>query len=244
MNGGIQGTTLDSFYRGALTLHQPESGYRFSIDAVLLAAHARPRPEDLVLDLGTGCGVVALLMARRCETLTIYGVELQADLAQLARHNVLINDLDDRVHIIQGDIKKLDGKLLPRPADLIVANPPYYRLTSGRLNPDDQRAVARHELRLTLDQFLAATKRHLRTAGRMVCVYPCTRLIDLLTGMRKEGIEPKRIRLVHGKADDEARFAIVEGIHQGRPGLTVDAALVMYSADGNYAPAMEPYFSI
>lgn len=236
-------TTLDPFYKGALTLHQPEKGYRFSIDAVLLAAHARPRPGELAVDLGTGCGVIALLMAQRCTELEIYAVELQAELARLARRNVTENHLEAVVHIIEGDINEFGGKCLPRPADLIVANPPYYRLASGRLNPDDQRAVARHELRLTLDQLLAAAKRLLRTGGRLVCVYACERLTDLLAGMRLTGIEPKSLRMVHGNADDEAKLCIVEGVQQGRPGLKVQAPLVIYAPDGDYAEEVQGYLS-
>lgn len=236
-------TTLDPFYRGALTLHQPRHGYRFSIDAVLLAAHARPRPGDLVIDMGTGCGVVALLMARRCESLTVYGVELQAELASLARENVSINRLQDRVNIIQGDINRLRGDTFPRPADLIVTNPPYYKLASGRLNPDDQRAVARHELRLNLEQLLAGVKRFLRTGGRLVCVYACERLTDLLAEMRRVGVEPKRLRLVHGRVSDDARLCIVEGVQRGRPGLKIDPPLVVYTPEGDYTAAVQAYFS-
>lgn len=237
----MSATTLDPFYQGALTLHQPKKGYRFSIDAVLLAAHARPRPGELVVDLGTGCGVVALLMAQGCIELEIYGVELQAELARLARRNASENHLEAVVHIVEADINGLGVKRLPRPADLIVSNPPYYKLASGRLNPDDQRAVARHELRLTLDQLLAAAKRLLRTGGRLVCVYACGRLTDLLAGMRLAGIEPKSLRMVHGYADDEAKLCIVEGVQQGRPGLKVRPPLVVYAPDGNYTVEVQGY---
>ena len=237
-------TTLDRFYRGALTLHQPEHGYRFSIDAVLLAALACPRPGDLVIDLGTGCGVVALLMARRDETLTIYGVELQAELAQLARQNVVSNRLEERVHVLEDDINTLEAKRFPRPADLIVANPPYYRLTSGRLNPNDQRAIARHELRLTLAQLLGAAKSLLRTGGRLVCVYASERLTDLLSGMRRMGIEPKQLRMVHSSAKDDARLCLVEGVQQGRPGLKVGPPLVIYTDAGAYTETLQRYFDL
>lgn len=236
-------TTLDPFYRGALTLQQPEKGYRFSIDAVLLATQARPRAGDLVVDLGTGCGVVALLMAGRCSELTIYGVELQAELARLARRNVRQNHLEGVVQIIEADINVLGGKHLPRPADLIVTNPPYYKLASGRLNPDDQRAVARHELRLNLDQLLAAVKRLLRTGGRLVCVYACERLTDLLAGMRHSGIEPKSLRMVHSRSQDEAKLCLVEGVQQGRPGLKIQPPLVIYAPDGDYSEEVKGYFT-
>lgn len=236
-------TTLDPFHQGALTLHQPKKGYRFSIDAVLLAAHARPRSGELVVDLGTGCGVIALLMAQRCAGLEIYGVELQAELARLARRNVTENHLEAVVHILEGDINELGGGSLPRPADLIVTNPPFYKLASGRLNPDDQRAVARHELRLTLDQLIAAAKRLLRPGGRLICVYACERLTDLLVELRRKGIEPKSLRMVHGNADGEARLCIVEGVLKGRPSLKVLPPLVVYTPDGDYTEEVQGYLS-
>lgn len=236
-------TTIDPFQKGALTLHQPIKGYRFSIDAVLLAAHARPRPGELVVDLGTGSGVVALLLAQRCAQLNIYAVELQAELVRLARRNVIANHLEEVVQIIETDINDLGGNRIPRPADLIVTNPPYYKLASGRLNLDDQRAVARHELRLTLAQLLAAVKRLLRTGGRLVCVYASERLTDLLAGMRSAGIEPKSLRMIHGKVNDEAKLCIVEGVQQGRPGMKVLPPLVIYAPNGDYTSEVQGYLS-
>jgi tRNA1Val (adenine37-N6)-methyltransferase len=181
-------------------------------------------------------------MARRLENLTVYGVELQAELAQLARKNVVCNQLQERVHILEHDIKTLKGRQFPGPADLIVANPPYYRIKSGRLNPDDQKAVARHELHLTLTQLLAAAKRLLRTAGRLVCVYASERLADLLSEMRLMGIEPKQLRMVHSRADEEARLCVVEAVRRGRPGLKVGPPLVIYTDDGAYTETLQSYF--
>jgi tRNA1Val (adenine37-N6)-methyltransferase len=227
-----------------LTLHQPKNGYRFSIDAVLLTAHAKPRVGELVVDIGTGCGVVALLMARQCSSLQVLGVELQPELADLARRNAAENHLEARVQIIQGDINNLKATDLPRPADLIVTNPPYYRLASGRLNPDDQKAVARHELRLNLEQLLCAAKRLLRTGGRLVCIYTSERLTDLLLGLRRAGIEPKTLRMVHGTAGEEAKLCIVEAVQRGRPGMKVATPLVIYGADGHYTEEVRGYLTI
>ena len=126
---------------------------------------------------------------------------------------------------------------------LIVSNPPYYRLTSGRLNPNDQRAIARHELCLDLEQLLAATRRLLRTGGRLVCVYASERLTDLLAGMRRARIEPKRLRMVHSRSDDEARLCIVEGVQLGRPGLKVASPLVIYTEEGTYTATVQRYFT-
>jgi tRNA1Val (adenine37-N6)-methyltransferase len=110
-----------------------------------------------------------------------------------------------------------------------------------RLNPDDQRAVAHHELRLTLTQLLAAAKSLLRTGGRLVCVYASERLADLLSEMRLMGIEPKQLRLVHSRADEEARLCVLEAVHQGRPGLTVGPPLVVYTGDGAYTETLQSY---
>jgi tRNA1Val (adenine37-N6)-methyltransferase len=244
MNPSSPPTTCDRFHYGALILHQPKHGYRFSIDAVLLATLAEPQSGGLAVDIGTGCGVVALLMARRCPALQILGIELQPELAELARRNVAENRLEARVEIIQGDINDLSARDLPRPADLIVANPPFYRLDSGRLNPHDQKAVARHELRLNLEQLLSAVKRLLRTGGRLVCIYACERLTDLLSGMRRVGIEPKTLRMIHGSVGDEAKLCIVEATQRGRPGMKIHPPLVIYGPDGHYSEEVQGYLTV
>ncbi|MBU0987479.1 MAG: methyltransferase, partial [Proteobacteria bacterium] len=132
--------TTDSFFNGRLQIRQPEHGYRFSIDAVLLAGHAAPQPQDLVLDLGTGCGIIPLILAYRNPKIKVYGVEVQQQLADLAGLNVKKNGMEDRIVVCCMDMKELPTDMIPGPMDLVVSNPPYRKALSGRLNPNRQRA--------------------------------------------------------------------------------------------------------
>jgi len=138
--------TTDTFFDGKIQVMQSQAGYRFSIDSVLLAFHAGPRPGDKVLDLGAGCGIISLIMAVRAPDIRIFAIEVQTELAGLAEANVNQNQLEDRIEVIRMDMRLLKPEMTDGPADLIVCNPPYRRPGSGRINPAEQRAVARHEI--------------------------------------------------------------------------------------------------
>lgn len=143
--------TTDTFLNGHLQVKQNRSGYRFSIDAVLLACHIRLQPGDKVLDLGTGCGIIPLILAHRHKKVKVYGVEVQKELADIASENVKENRMEDRITILCRDMKELKHDMVSGPVDLIVCNPPYRKAGSGRMNPDQQKAVARHEIKVNLN---------------------------------------------------------------------------------------------
>jgi tRNA1Val (adenine37-N6)-methyltransferase len=137
--------TTDTFFNGRIQVRQNRVGYRFSIDAVLLACQAAPRSGDKVIDLGAGCGIISLIMAYRCPDITVTAVEVQEELVQLAISNVKNNHLQDRITVLDADMKTMVSDMTAGPVDLVVCNPPYRRPGSGRINPDNQRAIARHE---------------------------------------------------------------------------------------------------
>ena len=240
-------TTEDTFFEGRIRIRQHRDGYRFSIDAVILAHHAAearpfaaggprsldPRPRH-ILDLGTGCGIIPLILAFRRPVDRITGVEVQKDLADLARANAADNGVADRVSILHRDLKTLKPGDLDGPVDLVVSNPPYRKAGSGRMNLQDQRAVARHEIRAAIPDVLGAAARMLEISGRFAVIFPAERLVGLLAGMRAARIEPKRLRMVHSRRDTGAKLALVEGMKGGRPGLAVAPALVIYRGDGGY----------
>lgn len=232
----MKATTCDRFCDGRLAIRQHRNGYRFSIDAVLLAGFLRPADGWRLVDLGTGCGIVALLVAMRFPAVRVVGVELQAALAALAAENAQANRLSDRVRIVHHDLRRLSRQTVGGGADLVVANPPYRPRGSGRVNPDGERAVARHELRATLADVLDAARRLLDRGGRFVAVYPAVRSVDLIHGLRTAALEPKRMRIVHSRADGEARLVLVEAVRGGRPGVTVEPPLPIYDAAGDYTP--------
>jgi tRNA1Val (adenine37-N6)-methyltransferase len=235
--------TTDTFFKGKIKVMQHPAGYRFSIDAVLLAYHARPLAGEKVADLGAGCGIISLIMAFRQPDVRIYAVELQPQLAELAAANVKQNRLADRIDVLGVDLKLLNPKMTAGPLDLIVCNPPYRRPGSGRVNPNSQRAVARHEIKTNLGDVLQTAHRMLRPAGRLAAVYPAERTTDILSQMRTERIEPKLIRMVHSNADAEARLILVEGAKGGRPGLKVAPALCIYDQNGDYTTEVQSMFA-
>ncbi|MEE4605286.1 MAG: methyltransferase [Desulfobacteraceae bacterium] len=236
--------TRDHFFNGKIVLNQPESGYRFSIDAVILSHLVNPAPGETALDLGTGCGVIPIMLAFRHPEIRVIGVEIQPSLFRLAQRNVADNCLVDRVRMIEKDI----GNLLPADigglVDRVVTNPPYRKLDSGRINADSQRAVARHELKTDLDTVLRTARRMLRKAGQFSIIYPSVRSVDLVAAMRSTGIEPKYLTMIHSRPASPARLVAVMGVKGGRPGLDVGPPLDLYHADGTYTQAVETMFSI
>ncbi len=234
--------TTDTFFDGRIRVRQNRAGYRFSIDAVLLAYHTGPRAGDKILDLGTGCGIIPLIMAYRRPEISIYAVEVQTALAELAVSNVRENKLQDRVTVFCTDMKLLTPDMTAGAVDLVVCNPPYRRPGSGRINPDEQRAVARHEIKTNLGDVVLTARRMLRTSGRFVMIYTAERMTDILYQMRVDCIEPKFIRMIHSNRDTEARLVLVEGVKGGRPGLKIAPPLIVYDEKGDYTDEVELMF--
>jgi tRNA1(Val) A37 N6-methylase TrmN6 len=226
--------TEDAFFNGRLRIRQFRDGYRFSIDAVLLADFVRPLVGKKVLELGTGCGVVSLLLAHHCPDAAFVGVEIQAALAGLATENAAINGFSGRVEIRREDLRTIRSTAGESLFDLVVVNPPYHRARSGRTNPDRQRALARHELLATLDDVVASAGRMLEKGGRFAMIYPAERLVDLIAAMRAKDIEPKHLRMVHSRLSEKARLVLAEGRKGGRPGLVTAPPLAVYDTDDAY----------
>jgi tRNA1Val (adenine37-N6)-methyltransferase len=228
--------TVDTVFDGKLSVIQRKSGYRFSIDALLLAHFAAPKKSDRVVDLGAGSGVIALMLAALHPAIEVYGVELQAAMADRARRSAALNGLHDRVKIVAGDVRAIEKLFPAQTFDLVVANPPYRLAASGRINPDAEKRVARHEIETKLQDFLEAAGHLLRRGGKAALVYPATRLVDLLHDMREQRLEPKRMQLVHSFKGAEASLALVEGSREGRAELKLLPPLTIYDEKREYTP--------
>jgi tRNA1Val (adenine37-N6)-methyltransferase len=226
--------TLDALFNGRLTLYQSRAGYRFSLDALLLPHFVTIKRDDKIIDLGTGSGVVPLVLADLYPSIHVTGVELQATLLERARRNVQANRLESRIQIIPGDVRCSGKMASPASFDVAVCNPPYRKPGSGRLSVDVERQVARHEMKGALKDFLAAGAFLLRAKGCMALVYPALRCVDLLAAMRVAGVEPKRLRMVHSFAPARASLVLVEGVKGGRSGLEVLAPLAIYRRGKDY----------
>jgi tRNA1Val (adenine37-N6)-methyltransferase len=231
--------TLDSWGKGALRIIQKKTGYRFSIDALILFDFVQIKEGSRVLDLGTGSGILALLLAKAYPLSWITALELSPELMDLAYRNRVLNELGDRISLIQGDLCQLPSFLKKGQFDAVVSNPPFRPLACGRVNPNPQKALARHEIRGTLNQWLKAVAHGLKDGGKWVVIYPAWRLVSLLSLSRQHRLEPKRIQFVHSFPGKEAEWVLMEAVHQGKEELKIVPPLVVYQETGVYSPPLQ-----
>jgi len=230
--------SLDTLFQGRLAIIQRKRGYRFSLDAVLLAAFVQLHGREKIVDLGTGNGIIPVILASLYPSVRIIGLEIQEEMVERAGRSVTLNQLEGRVEIVQGDVCFVGEIFSAQSFDYAVCNPPYRRPRSGRINPDPERCIARHELRASLSDFLRAGAYLLRRRGGMALVYPAPRTLDLLQSMRDEGIEPKRLKLVYSFDGGPANLVLVEGVKGGRSEMKVLPPLVLYTKEKKYSPEM------
>jgi len=243
MNAG--GYTLDTLEEGKLRILQPERGYRFSVDALLLADFVRPAVGERILEIGAGCGVISLLLALHHPTLHIVAVEIQPELAELAAQNAAMNGLETRIKVLCRDIRELTLRDIGPPADRVLTNPPFYKVGSGRINPRSQQALARHELTATIQEIVQAASRLLRKGGRFDLIYCPDRLTELMVAMTSAGIEPKTMMFVHGSRESPARMVLMSGVRGGQAGgLIVRPNLLVSEERGAIAKAGMPVSGI
>ena len=210
---------------------------------MLLSGHIECRSGDRILELGTGCGIIAMMLAFRFPEIHMVGVEIQKDLADLAKKNVQENGLSSRVRILQGDLRTIQPATIGGAADIVVSNPPYRKLQSGRLNPNLQKAVARHEIEASLSDVAAAASRTLKIGGRLLAIYPIERLVDMVCCFRDNGLEPKVVRTIHSREDAAGKLVVVTGVKDGRPGARIPPPLYIYRSNGAYTEEVERMFA-
>ncbi len=225
--------TLDTLFEGRLKILQKKEGYRFSIDALLLAHFAEPRPRDRIIDLGTGCGIIPLVMIFRRKARTVIGVEVQPALADLARRNADLNGFSSRIKIREKNFKEIEEK--DRGAfDLVLSNPPYRKVGSGRINPLQEKALARHEILATLEDVLRAGHHLLKNKGRLCLIYPAARTADVFQLLHHFHFEPKRVQFVHSHPKDEASLLLVDALKEGKPQVQILPPFFVYKEKGKY----------
>jgi tRNA1Val (adenine37-N6)-methyltransferase len=221
--------TLDAFSHKNIKVLQKKTGYRFSIDAVLLSQFVRIRKNERVIDLGTGCGILPLLLCRDSKAHCFVGVEVQKSLAELANRNVQLNHFQDRISILQNDFRKLKGIFPPGSFHVVLSNPPYRKYRTGRVNPSLEKAIARHEIKGTLEDLVSVASYLLPPKGRCYLIFPALRTVDLLVALRNRGLEPKRLQFVYHRVHDEANFMLTESIKASGVELRVMDPLILGS---------------
>ncbi len=219
---------------------QNDSGYRYSIEPFLLADFAQLLPHQKVLDIGTGCGIIPLLMVSRQPTLKVTGIEIQGDAAENAEKNISKNKME--IKIIHDDFLEWAQQEKIEQFDLIVSNPPYRKINSGRTNPDPEKAIARHEIKLNLPSMLDKAQPILKKGGHITLAYPPIRLQETLSELESRELFPSRIRFIHGNQNAEAKIFLVDAIKKKKSDLIVDSPLYVYNKDGSYSQEMQEIY--
>ena len=225
------GERLDDLQLNGLELIQDPEKFCFGVDAVLLSDFVKVRPGENVLDLGTGNGIIPLLLSAKTQAAHITGLEIQEDIAGMARRSVSHNGLNDRIDIVEGDIKEAADIFKPAFFDVITTNPPYMLAEHGLRNPDDSRAIARHEVLCSLDDILRESMKLMQDKSRFYMIHRPFRLTEIMIKMNYYKIEPKRIRFVHPYIDKEPTMVLIEGVRGARPRVTVEPPVVLHTRE-------------
>lgn len=244
MNNEVQlfpGERLDDLLIDGLKIIQCQDEFCFSLDAVLLANFATLRTGQTIVDLGTGTGVLAFLLAARGAG-QVVGVEISPKMADMAARSAALNNIQEQVSIINADLRQLKGILPAGEWEVVVANPPYRPVGGGYISPLDGVAAARHELTANLSDVVAAARYLMKYRGRFAMVHLPERMAEIVKVMSDAGIEPKRLQLVYPHINKKPNMLLVEGIRGAKPGLDVLPPLIVYKADGSYSDEIKAYY--
>ena len=230
----LPGERIDDLERNGYRIIQNKNGFCFGMDAVLLSGFVRAEAKDKILDLGTGTGILPLLLHAKCGSKDITGLEIQEDFAEMAERSVQLNGIGDDVKIVCGDLREADRLFLPKSFDVVTANPPYMKGGKGLVNPEEGKAIARHEIKCCFEDVAKAAKSLLKVGGKFFLVHRPERLAEIIDTLREYKLEPKRMRFVHSFAEEKAVLFLLEAASGGGTFLTVEKPLIIYKEKGVY----------
>lgn len=233
------GETLDVLGGNRLFLIQPKDGYRFSIDSLLLWGFLRPAPRSHWVDLGTGCGILAISLAKINRVKHVTAMEIQPSLANLTRRNVELNGVTSQVTLLESDLRNQNALSKIPPAEGVCANPPYYKFFSGRINPNQEKALSRHEISGTLNDFVKAGSRLLGKGGCYITILPVARLEEALTLFARFRLFPARMRFVHAYEDQPATHVLIDALKEKQGVPIVYPPVVLYQSPNIYTTEVE-----
>ena len=225
---------LDELHRNGYYIIQDPARFCFGMDAVLLSGFARAKKGERCLDLGTGTGIIPILLEAKTQGAHFTGLEIQPESADMARRSVLYNKLEDKINIEIGDIKDASRQFGASSFHVVTTNPPYMTGQHGLTNPNTAKAIARHEILCSLEDVIRESARILKPQGRFYMVHRPFRLAEILVLMHQYGIEPKLMQLVYPFVDKEPNMVLLEGLRGGNPRITVEKPLIVYQAPGVY----------
>lgn len=225
---------LDDLQRNGYQIIQKKNGFCFGMDAVLLSGFARVKQGEKAIDLGTGTGIIPILLEAKYEGEHYTGLEIQDEMADMAARSVALNHLEEKVSIVKGDIKEASRLFGAASFDVVTSNPPYMNDAHGLKNPDLPKAISRHEVLCTLDDVTREAARLLRPGGRFYMVHRPHRLIEIITALTKYKLEPKRMKMVHPFVEKDANMVLIEAVRGGKSMIKVEAPIVVYQELGVY----------
>ena len=225
---------LDDLQRNGYQIIQKKNGFCFGMDAVLLSGFARVKQGEKAIDLGTGTGIIPILLEAKYEGEHYTGLEIQDEMADMAARSVALNHLEEKVSIVKGDIKEASRLFGAASFDVVTSNPPYMNDAHGLKNPDLPKAISRHEVLYTLDDVTREAARLLRPGGRFYMVHRPHRLIEIITALTKYKLEPKRMKMVHPFVEKDANMVLIEAVRGGKSMIKVEAPIVVYQEPGVY----------
>lgn len=225
---------IDDLQRNGYKIIQKRDGFCFGMDAVLLSGFANVKQGEKALDLGTGTGIIPLLLEAKYQGSHYAGLEIQEEMAEMAARSVALNRLEDKISIVTGDIKEASRLFGAASFDVVTSNPPYMNDAHGLKNPDLPKAIARHEVLCSLEDVVREASRLLRPGGRFYMVHRPHRLVEIITALKEQRLEPKRMKLVHPFVDKEANMVLIEAVRGGRSMIKVEAPVVVYKEPGVY----------
>ncbi len=228
------GERIDDLQRNGYQIIQNPEKFCFGMDAVLLTGFAKANEKDVLLDIGTGTGIIPLLMSAKYCCAHLTGLEIQEESADMARRSVAMNELQDRIDIVTGDVREADKIFKSASFDCITCNPPYMIGQHGLTNPEAPKAIARHEILCTFEDVVKAAAKLLKTGGHFYLVHRPFRLAEIMTKLSQYKLEPKRMQLVYPYVDKEPNMVLLEAVRGGKPRMTVEKPLIIFEAPGVY----------
>ena len=226
---------IDELELNNLKIIQKIDGFCFGIDSVLLSDFARKiKNNSKVLDLGTGTGILGILLCAKTNLKQITGIEIQKDIADMATRSIQLNNLQGKFDILNCNIKDIDKLLKIDSYDAIVTNPPYKKPNSGKINENKTKLISRHEIEANLDDFIRISFKMLKDKGTLYMVHRAERIVDILSTMRKYKMEPKRIRFVYSNKNSESKLVLLEATKNAKPFVKIERPLYVYNENGDY----------
>lgn len=238
----LPGERLDDLQRNNCHIIQNPDMFCFGMDAVLLSGFAKVKKGEHVIDLGCGGGIIPILLEAKTDGEHFTGLEIQKKSVDMARRSIALNNQQDKIDIIEGDIKEAAGLFGAASFDVVVSNPPYMTGSHGIVNPDEAKAIARHEIKCTLSDVIREGAKLLKPNGRFYMVHRPFRLVDIIDTFIRYKMEPKRMKLVHPYIDKEPQMVLIEAVKGGKRRLLVEKPVIIYNVDGQYTDEIKTVY--